>query len=96
MVGRFYFNNIGIRKHQQGDWVIAEGEISNASGKDFHAVAFRIVLFLKSIPVGNETVIINGFRSGSTRTFEKQIGELCYSAINKDVTSCEIYAESAY
>lgn len=96
MVGIFDFKNIEFKKHEQEDSLVVTGEIANRSGKSYNAVAFRIIVFLKNIPIGNATFTINAFSMGQTKKFTKQIGGLAYSAVIKDINRCEIYAESAY
>jgi len=75
---------------------VVKGEITNNAGRSYQAVVFRIVVFLKSVPVGSSSFTINGFFNGQTRTFEKKIEELEYSSLVKDALNYEIYAESAY
>lgn len=72
------------------------GEVTNNSGKNYNAVVFRIVLFIKSIPICNSTFVINGFLNGQTRKFEQQAGELEYKKVAKEISKYEIFAESAY
>lgn len=91
----FSYKNIEFKKHATEKWFIITGEIINNSGRNFNAVVFRIILFIKNIPVGNTVITINGFYAGQTRTFETQIGELDYRII-PEITRCEIYAESTY
>lgn len=92
----FPYRNIQFKKHVTENWLMVTGELNNTSGKNYHAVVFRIILFVKNIPVGNTVVTINGFYAGQTRTFEAQIGELEYQKIKPETVRCEIYAESAY
>jgi len=96
MLRSFYPRNITFKRHGQEDWLMVKGEITNSSGKNYNAVVFRIVVFIKSTPIGSAAVTINGFYNGQTRTFEKQIEELGYSKVANEITRCEIYAESAY
>jgi len=96
MVGIFHYNNIAFKKHAQESWLMVSGEVTNRSGKAFNSVVFRLTLFIKTIPVGNVVITINGFLNGQTRRFEKQIGELEYHKVINDITKYDIYPESAY
>lgn len=92
----FPYRNIQFKKHPEEKWLMVTGELTNASDKNYHAIVFRIILFIKNIPVGNTTVTINGFYAGQTRTFEAQMGELEYQRLIRETIRCEIYPETAY
>lgn len=77
-------------------YLVMRGEVTNNSGKSYHAVVFRAIIFIKNIAIGNITFIINGFNNGQTREFEAQIGELQFDKVIRDISRHEIYAESAY
>jgi len=96
MLRSFYPRNISFKRHEQEDWLVVTGEITNNSGRNYNAVVFRMVVFIKSTPIGNAAITINGFYNGQTRTFERQIEELGYSKVVNEITRCEVYAESAY
>ena len=96
MIRQFTYSNITLKQHPEGPWVMAQGEITNKSGRNFHSVVFRIILFIRSTPIGNVTVTINGFLNNQTRQFEKQVGELEYKKVCEDITKIDIYPESAY
>ena len=96
MLKNFYYTNITFNQQEHGPGLVVKGEVTNRSGRQWSAVAFRIILFIKTIPIGNATFTINGFCNGQTRRFEKQIGELEHSKVAKDITRCEVYAESGY
>lgn len=96
MLKSFFYQNIEFRKYAEEDILAVTGEISNKSGRNYHSVVFKITVFIKTIPVGNATLTINGFLNGQTRTFTRRIGELVYSKVIKDISHCEIYPESAY
>ena len=95
-LGTFAFAKIKLQKQVQGLGLVMKGEITNNGGKNYHAVVFRAVVFIKSIAVGNITFVLNGFNSGQTREFEAQMGELQYDKIIRDVSRFELYAESGY
>lgn len=71
------------------------GEITNNTSKNYNAVVFRLVVFIKTIPIANVAIIINGFYANQTKTFEAKVGELEYKII-PEITRYDIYAESAY
>jgi len=96
MTGRFFFNDVKIKKHDEGKWLMVKGEVQNESGKDYSAVSFRVVLFIRTVAVANMVFVINGLRHGQTRIFEVQIGELEYAKIASDITKVDIYAEGGY
>jgi len=96
MWGNFYYDKVEFKKHKQGDWLVATGEMTNRSGKNYNAVVFRIILFIGNIPIGNAVITIRSFRNGQTRRFEKQIGELEYSKVVREISRYEIYPESSY
>ncbi len=91
----FSYNNFKFKKHEAENWLIITGEITNNSGKNYNAVVFRLVVFIKAIPIANAAIIINGFYAGQTRTFESRVAELEYKII-PEITRYDIYAESAY
>jgi hypothetical protein len=96
MMKNFRYQNITYKKEHQGDGLMISGEISNASGRSYNSVVFRIVLFIKSIPIGNAVITINGFINGQTRTFEKRVGDLAYNKVIQEITNYDIYPESGY
>jgi len=92
----FNYHNVKIGKGRNTDQVVIKGEITNSSGRDFNAVASRVVLFAKNTAISNSVFVINGMPNGMTRPFEKIIDELEYSQIGKDITHFEIQAESGF
>jgi proteasome assembly chaperone (PAC2) family protein len=96
MLRFFRYQNITYKREHQGEGLVVSGEITNASGRSYHSVVFRIVLFIKSIPIGNAVITINGFINGQTRTFEKRVGDLAYNKVIQEITNYDIYPESGY
>lgn len=96
MFKNFDYRNVGFKKDDQEDWLVATGEITNKSGRNYNAIVFRLILFIKSIPIGNAMITINGFHNGQTKRFEKRVGELEYRRVNEQITHYEIYPEGAY
>ena len=73
-----------------------KGDIENRSGKNYNAVAIRIILFIKNITIVNSVVVVNGLLNGATKSFDKYIEDLEYDKVGKDINRNEIYVESAY
>lgn len=71
------------------------GEITNETGRDFNCVAFRVLLYVKTVSVSSFVFTMNGFLKMQTRDFEVPVPELPYS-ISKEITAYEIFAESTY
>ena len=95
MVRRFDYHNIEFKRDSSGS-LLVKGEIVNNSGKNFHAVVFRIVIYMRSIPIGNSNVAIKGFYNGQTKVFEKQIEELHYDSVIAQRPTCQVFVESGY
>ena len=95
MVNLEYYN-IKIARSENSKEIVIRGEVINKSDKAYSTVGLRIVLFVKSISVASVVVLINGIPSGATKTFEKNIEDLEYDAIAKDITRYEVFVESAY
>lgn len=96
MIRNFQYQNVTYEKEPEGNGLVVKGEITNNSGRTYNSVVFRMTLFIKSIPIGNTTITVNGFIHGQTRAFEKKIAELEYSSVVKDITNYDIYVESGY
>jgi hypothetical protein len=99
MAMRFLYNNITFQENAQEACLYVTGDITNNSDKDFNAVVFRMVLFIKSRRIGRLTITMNGFRNGQTRSFRELVGELELGhglKIAPELIKYEIYPESAY
>lgn len=92
----FNYFNIKIDRAPDSNDVIVKGEIENNSSTHYSAVAARIVLFIKNIPIANTVVVINNVPAGATKTFEKRVEDLDYDQVQADISRNEIYTESAY
>lgn len=90
------FYNIAVSKSKTTNQVVVKGDIENRSGKNYNAVAIRIILFIKNIPIANSVVVVNGLLNGATKGFEKYIEDLEYDKVGKDINRNETYVESAY
>jgi hypothetical protein len=95
MIRHFEYNNIEFKKHEEG-WLVVKGEVTNSSGKNYHAVVFKIIMYMRNIPIGNTGLTIKGFYSGQTKIFEKQVEELKYDAVMHHKPTCQIFVESGY
>ena len=92
----FNFYNITFTKVSQSNILLVRGEIQNRSPKNYSAVAIRIVLFQKNIPLSNTVVVVNGLAAGQTRSFDKRIEEVAYDKAMHVMTRHEIVVDSAY
>ncbi len=92
----FDFRSIEFRMGNPRQGLMVKGEIINKTGQSYSAVVFRVVVFAKNSPLGNTTMVINGFNAGQMKTFETSIIDLQDKKIIPSITRCEIFAESAY
>ena len=90
------FYNVSITKSDNSNQVVVKGDIENNSGRNYNAVAIRIILFIRSIPITSTVVVVNGLMNGRTKSFDKYVEDLEFDKVGKDITRYEIYAESAY
>ena len=91
---RFY--NVTISKAESNNQIVVRGDVENGTGRNYNAVAIRIVLFIKNIPVVNTVTVVNGLAMGRTKGFEKIVEDLDFTLVGKDINRYEVYAESAY
>ncbi|MFA5410698.1 MAG: hypothetical protein WC321_02415 [Candidatus Omnitrophota bacterium] len=96
MLKHFHYSNVTFKKQANGDRLVINGEITNASLQNYQAVLFRIFLYLKKRPLYIASITINGFNGGQTRGFEQLIEDLEYSKVIGSIVGCEIVAETAY
>jgi hypothetical protein len=92
----FNFYNVDIRKADSGNQVMVRGDIENRSGRNYNAVAIRIILFINNIPIANTVAVVNGLPNTATKGFEKQLDELDFTQVGKDINRYEVFAEQAY
>lgn len=90
------FHNIKFDRSKETNDIVIRGEVSNRSDKGYSAIALRIIVFIKNIAIANVIVVVNGISMGATKVFEKNVEDLKYDSVAKDITRYEIYAESAY
>jgi hypothetical protein len=91
----FAYKNILFQKHEKESWTVVKGEIHNGSSANYHAVAFRIIIFIKGQHLINMVVTVNNFSAGKTKTFERNIQTLDHTLIDS-ILRYEIHAEGSY
>jgi len=94
-MSNFRFYNIQYKQNKTQDGVVVTGEVVNEAQRDFNCVAFRLILYVKTISVASVVFTINGFSRGQNRDFEVLIPELSPQML-KEITAHEIVTESAY
>ncbi|MDD4981375.1 MAG: hypothetical protein WC293_02260 [Candidatus Omnitrophota bacterium] len=92
---QFKFRNIQYKQNKLEDCLTMQGEVTNESSKDYNCVAFRVLLYVKTVSISSFVFTIKGFLKSQTKDFEVRIPELSY-AVAKEITAQEIFAESAY
>jgi hypothetical protein len=92
----FNYYNIQIDRAPDSNELIVRGELQNHSSSHYSAVAVRIVLFIKSVPIANTVIVVNHVPAGGTKVFEKRVEDLDFNQVAKEITRHEIYTESAY
>jgi hypothetical protein len=90
------FYNVTVSKADNTNQVVVRGEVENRSGRNYNAMAIRIILFKKSIVIASTITVVNGLFSGKTKNFEKTVEDLDYTLIFKDITHWEVIVESTY
>ncbi len=95
MAGLFFYN-VNLRKSESSNELVITGDVENRSGRNYAAVAIRIILFSKNIPLASAVTVVNGLPNGSSRTFEKRFEELDYEKVAHTITRHEVIAENAY
>lgn len=91
----FKFTNIQFKQSKLDGGLVMSGEATNESGRDYQCVAFRVLLYVKSVSVSSFVFTINGFIKSQTKDFEVKVPELSYEVV-KEITANEIFAETAY
>jgi len=91
----FKFRNIQYKQNRGEDCLVISGEAINESGRDYNCVAFRVLLYVKTVSISSFVFTIKGFLKSQTKDLEVRIPELSY-AVAKEITAQEIFAESAY
>lgn len=92
----FDFYNLSFVRSDYAKHLVIKGEIKNNSGRNYNAVAIRVILFNNNIPVVNIVVVVNGLPQGITKNFDKPVEEIDYDKIANKITRCETSVESAY
>lgn len=92
----FNFYNISFARAEHSNQLLVRGEIQNRSGRSYAAVAIRVILFNKNIPLVSTVIVVNGLPDGQSKSFDKRIEEVTYDKALKIMTRNEILVESAY
>jgi hypothetical protein len=95
MLRNFLVTNILFEKDKISNSLVVTGEITNKTGKDYSAVVFRVIVFIREKPMGHTMMTLNGFSNGETKMFAKLVREVDFRKITQSAR-CEIIAESAY
>lgn len=90
------FYNVNILRAENSNEIMVRADIENRSGRNYAAVAIRIILFNKNIPLASTVVVVNGLPNGVTRTFDKRIEDLEYDKVAHEITRHEMFVENAY
>lgn len=90
------FSDITYHKSENNRRLLVRGEIRNSSGRHYNAIAIRLIIFNRNIPLANIVVVINELPNGVTKRFEREAEELEYEQVVKNITRHEVYIESAY
>lgn len=99
---RFNYDNIRYRYEPERKRVVISGEITNLSGRNYISIVFKMILFIRSRPIGNLTITIRAFGDGRTKTFEEAVQEMDLAPLvlpemlRPDIVSYDIYPEEAY
>lgn len=89
-------SGLALAKADSGKQLVIRGDIRNNSGRNYNAVAVRVILFNRNLPLVNTVVVVNGLPNGATKMFEKYVEEIDYTQIHTLINRHEIYVESAY
>ena len=95
-MANFEIYNLSYGKSEQNNQIVVRGELANHSGRSYSAVALRVVLFAKNISVASAVIVINNIPNDGVRAFEKNLEELEYDKVAKNITRYETLIESAY
>ena len=90
------YNNIRAGRSDHSKNLVVRGEVINKGDKAIATVGLRIVIFVRNVSIASVVVLINGIPGGSTKVFEKDVEDLEFDAIGKDVTRFDVFVESAY
>ncbi len=90
------YRDVRLERSNTSNTAVIKGEVTNKTGRNYTSIAIRVIFFMKNIPVINIVLPVNGLSSNATKVFEKNVEELVFDAVAKDITNYEIYTESAY
>ena len=90
------YHDVRLEKSKFSNQAVIKGEVTNKTGRNYTSLAIRVIFFKKNISVVNIVLSLNGLPSNPTKVFEKNVEDLEFDAVAKDITNYEIYTESAY
>ena len=90
------YRDVRLERSKTSNSAVIKGEVTNKTGRNYSSVAIRVIFFMKNIAVVNIVLSLNGLSSNATKVFEKNVEDLEFDAVAKDITNYEIYTESAY
>lgn len=88
------YHNIKVERFKSSNRILIKGEITNGSGKNYNAVAVRVMLFIKNVITTNEVFLINGLSNGETKAFERHVYDLSPDQSMEDITRFELFTEN--
>jgi len=92
----FEYYHVRAERSENSKNIVVKGEIINRSDKNYSSITLRIIVFVKNVAIASVLVVINGLASGTSKAFQKNVEDLEYDAIAKEITRYDIYPESAY
>jgi hypothetical protein len=99
---RFSYDNVTFRYDEERKKVVVSGDITNLSGRNLSSTVFKMVLFVRSRPVGSVHMVIRAISDGQTKTFEEAIEEIDLAPLvlpemlRPEILRYEIYPEGGY
>jgi hypothetical protein len=92
----FEYSNISFSRSVSNNLLVIRGSVTNKSNKNFSALALRIILYGKAVPILNVVIVVNGLPATRTRDFEKEVTDADYDRINNQLVNYEVFTDSAY
>lgn len=89
-------SGLSFTKADSGQQLVIRGDIKNNSGRDYNAVAVRVILFNKNLPLVSTLIVVNGVPNGRSKMFEKYVDEIDFTQIHNLINRHEVYIEAAY
>ena len=92
----FEYDNISFAKSENNNLLIIRGCVTNKTNTNFSAVAIRMILYNKAVPILNVVIVVNGLPGTKTRNFEKEVTDADYDRITSQLVNYEVLTDSAY